>query len=185
MSHHQLAEKARVAAEATARASRLESRVRQLTDELDARAGCRRVIGESPQWLEILRQAAQVSATETTVLLTGESGTGKEVVARLIHRGSPRCDGPFVALNCAALPEHLLEAELFGYEQGAFTGAMKAKPGQIEQTAGGVAVPGRSWRNDAGRASQVPARATGARISAAGWHARDEGQRTRGGRNQS
>jgi transcriptional regulator with GAF, ATPase, and Fis domain len=71
-------------------------------------------------------------------LLLGESGTGKEVVARFLHRASARRDGPFVGLNCAALPENLLESELFGYERGAFTGAMQAKPGLIEQAAGGV-----------------------------------------------
>ena len=138
MSHHQLAEKARLAAEANARAERLESRVRQLTDELDALSGYRRVIGESQQWREVLKNATQVAVTEATVLLSGESGTGKEVLARFIHHGSARSERAFVALNCAALPEHLLEAELFGFEAGAFTGAMKAKPGQIEQAAGGV-----------------------------------------------
>src|SRR6202047_4311475 len=76
--------------------------------------------------------------TDTTVLLQGESGTGKEVVARLIHRASPRKRGPFVAINCAALPEQLLESELFGYERGAFTGAQQAKAGQIELAATGV-----------------------------------------------
>ena len=124
--------------EATARASRLEARVRALTDELDARTGYRRVLGESLLWREVLKQATQVAATETTVLLLGESGTGKEVVARLLHRASPRHNGPFIALNCAALPEHLLEAELFGYERGAFTGATQSKPGQLEQAAGGT-----------------------------------------------
>jgi two-component system response regulator FlrC len=79
-----------------------------------------------------------VAPTETTVLLLGESGTGKEVVARFVHGASRRSDGPFVALNCAALPEHLLEAELFGYERGAFTGATQSKPGQLEQAAGGT-----------------------------------------------
>lgn len=138
MSHHRLAEEARLAAEAKARAEGLESRVRQLTDELDARGGCRRVIGQSAQWHEVLKQATQVAGTEATVLLLGESGTGKEVIARFIHRGSARGDHPFVALNCAALPEHLLEAELFGFEAGAFTGALKTKQGQIEQAATGV-----------------------------------------------
>jgi transcriptional regulator with PAS, ATPase and Fis domain len=79
-----------------------------------------------------------VAATETTALLLGESGTGKEVVARFIHRASPRKDGPFVAINCAALPEQLLESELFGYERGAFTGAQQPKAGQIELASGGV-----------------------------------------------
>ena len=72
------------------------------------------------------------------MLITGESGTGKEVVARFVHRASARRNGPFVALNCAALPEQLLESELFGYERGAFTSAQQAKPGQIEMASGGV-----------------------------------------------
>ncbi|HSL22655.1 MAG TPA: sigma 54-interacting transcriptional regulator [Vicinamibacterales bacterium] len=131
-------EASRRADEATARAARLEARVRALTEELDSRTGYRRVVGESAQWRQVLTQAAQVAATDTTVLLLGESGTGKEVVARFLHRGSPRKGGPFVALNCAALPEHLLEAELFGYERGAFTGATQSKPGQLEQAAGGT-----------------------------------------------
>jgi Nif-specific regulatory protein len=108
-----------------------------LTDELETTRPYRRVVGESKQWKDVLTQAAKVAPTETTVLLTGESGTGKEVVARFIHRGSPRADGPFVALNCAALPETLLESELFGHEKGAFTGATAARPGRIEQAAGG------------------------------------------------
>jgi transcriptional regulator with GAF, ATPase, and Fis domain len=132
------AEASRRADEASARANRLASRVRELSDELDARTGYRRVVGESGSWQQVLTQAAQVASTDTTVLLLGESGTGKEVVARFLHRASPRSDGPFIALNCAALPEHLLEAELFGYERGAFTGAMQSKPGQLEQAGGGT-----------------------------------------------
>src|SRR3989449_10880515 len=96
------------------------------------------VIGTSPSWRGVLAQAAKVAAAETTVLLTGESGTGKEVVAHLIHRGSRRAEGPFVALNCAALPEALLESELFGYEKGAFTGAVSARAGRLEQAASGT-----------------------------------------------
>ena len=96
------------------------------------------VVGESVEWRGVLRDATQVAATDTTVLITGESGTGKEVVARFIHAASPRRNRPFVALNCAALPEQLLESELFGYERGAFTSAHQAKPGQIELASGGV-----------------------------------------------
>jgi transcriptional regulator with GAF, ATPase, and Fis domain len=97
-----------------------------------------RVIGGSVEWRDVLRKATQVAATHTTVLITGESGTGKEVVARFIHAASPRKNGPFVALNCAALPEQLLESELFGYERGAFTSAQQSKPGLLELASGGV-----------------------------------------------
>jgi len=124
--------------EATERAARLEARVQALTEELDARTGYRRVVGESKPWREALTQATQVAPTEATVLLLGESGTGKEVVARYVHRASPRAKGPFVALNCATLPDALLESELFGYEKGAFTGATSAKAGQLELAAGGT-----------------------------------------------
>jgi transcriptional regulator with GAF, ATPase, and Fis domain len=138
LSHQRLAEEARRTAEALARAERLAERVRSLSEELLTRSGYRRVVGRSARWKEVLDHAAKVAETETTVLLTGESGTGKEVVARLIHRASPRAAGPFVALNCAALPETLLESELFGHEKGAFTGADRERAGRIEQAAGGV-----------------------------------------------
>src|SRR5713226_3805609 len=112
--------------------------VRSLAEQLDSRLGRSRVIGESAPWQGVLKEAMQVAATETTVLLQGDSGTGKEVLARFIHRTSPRKNGPFVAINCAALPDQLLESELFGHERGAFTGALQPKPGQIELAAGGV-----------------------------------------------
>jgi transcriptional regulator with GAF, ATPase, and Fis domain/transcriptional regulator with XRE-family HTH domain len=138
VSHEQLAEAEREAAEARARAERLEVRVQSLVEELDLKSGLGRAIGHSHEWTDVLKKATQVAATETTALLQGESGTGKEVVARYIHRASPRNGGPFIAINCAALPEQLLESEVFGYERGAFTGAQQSKPGQIELASGGV-----------------------------------------------
>ena len=119
------------------RAQRVDAGVQRGVDRLKA-ATHLRVVGESVEWREVLRKATQVAATDTTVLITGESGTGKEVVARFIHAASARKTGPFVALNCAALPEQLLESELFGYERGAFTSAQQAKPGQVELASGGV-----------------------------------------------
>ena len=119
----------------SASAERLDARVQSVAEGRD---GGRPALGQSAEWKAVLRKATQVASTETTVLLQGESGTGKEVVARFIHRASPRKSGPFVAINCAALPDHLLESELFGYERGAFTGAQQPKPGQIELASGGV-----------------------------------------------
>jgi transcriptional regulator with GAF, ATPase, and Fis domain len=138
LSHQRLAEAARRDAESRETAARLEAQVATLTRELEARSGHRRVVGRSRRWKDVLAQAARVAKTETTVLLTGESGTGKEVIARFIHHASRRSQGPFVAINCAALPDQLLESELFGHERGAFTGAVANKPGRIEQASGGV-----------------------------------------------
>jgi Transcriptional regulator containing PAS, AAA-type ATPase, and DNA-binding domains len=95
-------------------------------------------IGTSRAWQTVITAVARVAVTEATVFLQGESGTGKEVVARLVHQLSPRKHGPFVAVNCAALPEPLFESELFGYERGAFTGAQQSKAGQIELAARGA-----------------------------------------------
>ena len=118
------------------RAQRIDAGVQRAFDH--PTASHVRVVGESVEWRGVLRKATQVAPTDTTVLITGESGTGKEVVARFIHAASARRNRPFVALNCAALPEQLLESELFGYERGAFTSAQQAKPGQVELASGGV-----------------------------------------------
>src|SRR3979409_1304123 len=90
-----------------------------------------RPVGQSPAGCEVLRKAIKVAATDTTTCLQGESGVGKEVVARFIHRASPRRRGPFVAINCAALPESLLGAGLFGLERGAVTGAQVGGDGTV------------------------------------------------------
>ncbi|MFH7320338.1 sigma-54-dependent transcriptional regulator [Desulfurivibrio sp. D14AmB] len=103
-----------------------------------AGGGERKVIGQDPQFLRLLERARAVASSKATVLVLGESGTGKEVFARFIHHVSDRKAGPFVALNCAALPEGLLESELFGHEKGAFTGAVMAKKGKFELASGGT-----------------------------------------------
>jgi transcriptional regulator with GAF, ATPase, and Fis domain len=136
--HQRLAEEQRRFASVETHAKRLEQRLESLRDELGERYGFDRIIGRSPALREVLGRAAKVAPTEATVLLTGESGTGKEMVARAIHHASRRADGPFVAINCAALPDTLLESELFGHERGAFTGADRQKPGRFELAAGGT-----------------------------------------------
>ncbi|MFN4131446.1 MAG: sigma-54-dependent transcriptional regulator [Caldimicrobium sp.] len=95
------------------------------------------IIAESPAMKKVLALVNKIAETQAPVLITGESGTGKEVIAKLIHQLSPRAEGPFIKINCAAIPETLLEAELFGYEKGAFTGATYSKPGLFELAEGG------------------------------------------------
>jgi DNA-binding NtrC family response regulator len=103
-----------------------------LKEELAERRGAPRIVGEHPQLKRVSQQLQRAATTEATVLLEGESGTGKELFARALHALSDRSDGPFVAINCAAIPETLLETELFGHEKGAFTGAATRKPGRFE-----------------------------------------------------
>jgi DNA-binding NtrC family response regulator len=130
------------------------------------------------------RAAARRRRPTTTVLLEGESGTGKELFARALHALSPRADGPFVAINCAAIPETLLEAELFGYEKGAFTGATARKPGKFELAHRGTLFLDEIGELPLSAAGQDPARARGEALRAA-WAARvAAGRRARRGRHQ-
>ncbi|MDX9687275.1 sigma-54-dependent transcriptional regulator [Halopseudomonas formosensis] len=102
------------------------------------RAGTDGPVAVDPASQQLLYLAQRVAASDSTVLISGESGTGKEVLARYIHQHSPRADQPFIAINCAAIPENMLEATLFGHEKGAFTGAVAAQPGKFEQANGGT-----------------------------------------------
>ena len=103
-----------------------------LKQELAQRRGAPQIVGEDARLKQVTVMLHRAAATDATVLLEGESGTGKELFARALHALSPRADGPFVAINCAAIPETLLETELFGHEKGAFTGASNRKPGKFE-----------------------------------------------------
>jgi len=121
-------------------------RVRSATTEVAVRlpeaeshaVGPYALVGQSPAMLEVYKLTARVAESTATVLVQGESGTGKEVIARAIHLNGPKASGPFVAVNCAAIPENLLESELFGHEKGAFTGAVTRKIGRFEQAAKGT-----------------------------------------------
>jgi DNA-binding NtrC family response regulator len=103
-----------------------------MKEELAIRRGAPQIVGDDPMLRRVLASLQRAAATDATVLLEGESGTGKELFARTLHALSPRTDAPFVAINCAAIPETLLESELFGHEKGAFTGAVARKPGKFE-----------------------------------------------------
>jgi DNA-binding NtrC family response regulator len=103
-----------------------------LKEELAVRRGAPQLVGDDPSLRKVFASLQRAASTDTTVLLEGESGTGKELFARSLHALSPRSDAPFVAINCAAIPENLLETELFGHEKGAFTGAVARKPGKFE-----------------------------------------------------
>lgn len=118
--------------------SRLTCEVRYLRREIEDRYNFNNMVGDSPAICEVLRLAGEVSNTDTTVLITGDSGTGKELLSRATHINSPRSSGPFLPVNCAAIPSNLLEAELFGYEKGAFTGATHRQKGKFEVAAGGT-----------------------------------------------
>jgi two-component system NtrC family response regulator len=117
---------------------RLFSENRDLREALQERHRVEGIIGESGPMLEVLSLVRRVAPSEATVLIRGESGTGKELIAKAIHFASPRARGPLVKVNCAALPETLLESELFGHEKGAFTGAVTSRQGRFEMANGGT-----------------------------------------------
>jgi DNA-binding NtrC family response regulator len=109
-----------------------------MKNELSRKAGSPELIGQSPSFLKLIESATRVAASDSFVLIQGASGTGKELIANLIHRRSPRSNRPFVALNCASIPDSLLESELFGHEKGAFTNAINTKQGLVEVANGGT-----------------------------------------------
>jgi len=111
---------------------RLEVENAYLQEAIAEERGFEGIVGESPALRAVLRKVQQVAAVETTVLLTGETGTGKELVARALHQGSPRRDRPLIKVNCGAIPQGLVESELFGHEKGAFTGALQRRTGRFE-----------------------------------------------------
>jgi DNA-binding NtrC family response regulator len=122
----------------TARMHRLEEEVLRLRSELSFGRGFAYLVGASSALQPVIKQARAVADTSATVLLCGENGTGKEMLARAIHEESPRSGGPFIAVSCAALPESLIESELFGHEKGAFTGATQSRKGRFELADGGT-----------------------------------------------
>jgi two-component system NtrC family response regulator/two-component system response regulator HydG len=117
---------------------RLVDETRMLRERLDDKYRFENIIGRSTEMLEVFRLVEQVAPSQASILITGDSGTGKELIAQALHQRSPRRDAPFVKISCAALPETLLESELFGHERGAFTGAISRRAGRFEIAAGGT-----------------------------------------------
>ncbi|HOX28474.1 MAG TPA: sigma-54 dependent transcriptional regulator, partial [bacterium] len=118
--------------------SRLEDRIEFLENRIKSNIEFDGIVGNSTEFLKTKKLAEQISRTEVNLLITGESGTGKEVFARAVHNAGPRCGGPFMAVNCGAIAESLLESELFGHEKGAFSGAVARRTGHFENADGGT-----------------------------------------------
>jgi two-component system NtrC family response regulator len=127
-----------LAVERTLKKRRLEDENRRLTAELAERDRLVDLVGQAASMQSVYRRMEKLAGTRATVLITGESGTGKELAARALHQLSPRADGPFIAVNCAAIPETLMESELYGAEKGAYTGADKSRAGRFEAADGGT-----------------------------------------------
>ncbi len=122
----------RVAVERALRHRGLQVENRNLRQQLQRTLGLENIVGRSPAMTQVFELVKKAARSEANILVLGESGTGKELIARAIHANSPRAGQPFVPVDCASLPEHLLESELFGHEKGAFTGAVRSKPGLME-----------------------------------------------------
>lgn len=131
-------EELKLAIEKSIQVSELAAEVVRLREEIDRDYDVEGIVAADPKMLEVLETVHKVAPTNATAMVYGESGTGKELIARAIHKLSPRGSKPFVSISAGALPETLLESELFGFEKGAFTGAMQAKPGRFEMANGGT-----------------------------------------------
>lgn len=152
-------------------------------DAQQGRNGFEGIVGSSSALSEVLNQIRTVAPTDSTVLIEGETGTGKELIAQAIHTNSRRRDRPFVKLNCAAIPLGLLESELFGYEKGAFTGAVAQKLGRFEAADGGTLFLDEIGDIPLEIAGEVAAGSAGAGVRKAGKHVYTSRQCARGGRN--
>ena len=147
---------------------KLRDENRELREALGQSYQFENIIGRSAAMQEIFATITRVAGTRATVLLAGESGVGKDMIARAIHQHSPRRDRPFVKINCTAIPENLMESELFGYEKGAFTGANISKAGKFEAGRHRHRVSGRNRRRARRHPGKAAARPAGARVRAAG-----------------
>src|SRR5262249_44889586 len=127
-----------LAVERALRHRRLQVENRNLREQLQEALGLDNVVGRSPAMAQVFELVRKAARSEANILILGESGTGKELIARAVHANSPRAAQAFVPVDCASLPEHLLESELFGHEKGAFTGAVRTKAGLIETAQGGT-----------------------------------------------
>ena len=156
---------------------RLLDENQKLKRELKGRYELKNIVGHSRPMEELYEQVAQAAPSDTTVLIRGESGTGKELVAHALHYNSPRAGKPFVKVSCAALPESLIESELFGYEPGAFTDARAQKKGRFELARRRDALPRRGRRPLARDAGEAPPRPAGAGVRAARRRHADRGRR--------
>ena len=163
----------------------LSRELERLKEEVGRKYGVEHVIGKSKQIIDVFKAVSMVAAKKSTVLITGESGTGKELIARAIHYNSDRRSKPFVVVNCAALPDTLIESELFGYERGAFTNASQKKVGRFELAHGGTLVSRRDRRAQSRHAGEILARHRARNIYPPGRHRRDQSRCARHRREQS